>query len=105
MNYSAKRALSLILAFSCLSWTSLYPQASSAPTNTEIIQELERMRARIQELEAELKARNDAPAKAVAPTTDAPATASVLEKPADAAPKNEEPFGFADWTWLTGNPR
>ena len=81
------------------------------------------MQARIEQLEAELKARGTpeqrptgaagtlatagetAPnAKALtAPVLTPPATAPKEEKPAPAAPA--EPFAYADWTWLNGNPR
>jgi hypothetical protein len=96
--------------------------ASPEPANNlngAILQELEQMRLRIQELEAQLRQSQSAPSTskesdlamannivspAVASTaTEAsgkPQTSGVEPKPAKA-----EPFAFADWTWLNGNPR
>lgn len=81
-----------------------------ALTNAEVLAELEHMRARIQELEAQLKARSTTGVESSSqPVVNASATA-----PAPAAPKSDEkqtkpqpsvPFVFADWTWLNGNPR
>lgn len=81
------------------------------PTNAVILQELEQMRARIQELEAQLKARA---ATTPAPTTEAlvsnrapqrTTSSSAESKPVDKPAEGQEPFAFADWTWLNGNPR
>jgi hypothetical protein len=96
--------------------------SGSAPdSDSEIIQELERMRNRIQQLESELKQRH-----AAASSTDADAMKSLpgkIQGPAsrseappqpavqtqsvasEAKPAKAEPFAFADWTWLNGNPR
>src|SRR5262249_51194982 len=90
--------------------------------NAAILDELERMRLRIQELEAQLKAqpapRVDATvAHAVEPTSASsakelsvanPASASLSAPQAQAAPAQTEPaapFAYADWTWLNGNSR
>ncbi len=81
--------------------------------NAEILQELEQMRARIQELEAKLKQQSNAPPSTTDPTSAAnsfasdPAKPAGDQEPATPAPKPEkaEPFAFADWTWLNGNPR
>lgn len=82
------------------------------------------MQARIEQLEAELKARGTpeqrataaagtlATASETAPNAGA-LTAQVLTPPQATAPKEEkpapaapaEPFAYADWTWLNGNPR
>src|SRR5262249_50078210 len=95
--------------------------SSAANSNAEIIQELQRMRARIEELEAKLKEQTAAgvvtpkvgagQASAVLEqslsTGSAPALSSAVEMPQADPPKEKkaEPFAFADWTWLTGNPR
>ena len=83
--------------------------------NARILQELEVMRARIQELEAELK--KGAGPTPVAPAESEssslasvapPATSSVAQemtKTPETKPTKAEPFAFADWTWLNGNPR
>jgi hypothetical protein len=126
---------------------------SRAETTAAILAELEHMRARIAELEAQLKAQNDAPvgssasvsqkandaasaenaelssqpapnASAAAPAdgTPAPVAASAMSTstailqprnqetakataPAQRKAPKAEPFAFADFTWLNGNPR
>ena len=92
------------------------------PTNTEVLKELQQMRARIAELEAQLKAQQGgAPAVVNATVTNVPpatAVSSSLSKPipipqpsteqaAKPAQKPEPsvPFAFADWTWLNGTAR
>jgi len=96
------------------------------PRISAVEQELAAMKARIEQLEAELKSRTAAqplsaiPATAVAavpakleaapaPASASPAVAS-LQAPGDstAAPAKKEkiaPFSDWDWTWLNGNPR
>ena len=106
--------------------------SAAAASNTAIVAELEAMRKRIEQLEAQLKAQaaaeNDLPASgnahqsevpsqnvivADAPPSSAPSaaaryvstTATVApEKPAGSSSR-AEPFAFADFTWLNGNPR
>jgi hypothetical protein len=90
---------------------------SSSPTtndNQRVLQELERMRARIQELEAQLKARsNSADATAAQPNdlakpADDGKTESLVGTTAASSqmkPEKAAPFAFADWTWLNGSPR
>jgi hypothetical protein len=103
------------------------PKTNSAgATNAEVLKELEAMRARIQELEAKLKAQQgssdgatvadvslrpestESISQAAAglnvanPTTIA---AAKTEAQAPAKPEPAVPFAFADWTWLNGNPR
>jgi Putative beta-barrel porin-2, OmpL-like. bbp2 len=102
-------------------------QASSADQQIPpaIAKELDAMRKRIDELEAELKTakRPERPttpatsAKAsvpVAPVMAAPAapvnttaeSSTAVKTTAEAAPRAKiEPFSDADWTWLNGNPR
>jgi hypothetical protein len=90
-----------------------------------IAKELDAMRKRIDELEAELKHAKAperpatpvtsakataplAPAAIVAPAAPVAATHEVAPAPAvsaEAAPAIIEPFSDADWTWLNGNPR
>ena len=91
----------------------------SEMTQEEILRELQTMRAKIEQLEAALKRQSGDP-KPASPvvtsativsahafssssepaTTAAPALPAKTEKPAKV-----EPFAFADWTWLNGNPR
>lgn len=91
--------------------------AASQPTDPEIVQELAAMKKRIAELEARLDHRNAQPAlvdsaKAGEPTgtatSSAPAASELStasESAATTKPAKEEPFAFADWTWLNGNAR
>ena len=101
--------------------------ASDQPISPAILKELEAMRHRIDELEAELKAQKTSqvssekpglvttafPVKTVEP--DAVRDSSVSSSRQEAAmasnqkapliPAQQEPFSDADWTWLNGNPR
>jgi hypothetical protein len=97
---------------------------NAANNNTALIEELERMKARIQELETQLKEQQDgghaatalSDAKAglsqpAAASQPAPAVASPVAvatqsvQPPAQAPASKEPFAFADFTWLNGNAR
>ncbi len=101
--------------------------ATDQPISPAILKELEAMRHRIDELEAELKAQKTAqvsaekpglvtaafPVKPVEP--DAVKDSSVSSSRQEAAmaanqkapliPAKQEPFSDTDWTWLNGNPR
>jgi len=87
------------------------PANSAEPaTSAEILKELEIMKARIDQLEKQLKDRGIAPAAAVAnalpaTTQQAPAAAQATPAPNPSPAGSSEPFAFADWTWLNGNPR
>jgi len=100
-----------------------------APGTDAILKELDAMRARIAELEAQLKAQSGVKADAVsadaatqleasrqamlastAKTPPAPATVSSVAAVASTQPTatpvdKTTPFADADWTWLNGNPR
>ena len=97
---------------------------STNRVNAEFLQELEKMRARILELEEQLKQQAGAGGTAVKPESSSERGASVpgsasaatpavqtgSEAVPQASPPNESPakaapFAFADWTWLNGNPR
>ncbi len=100
-------------------------KAATAPdqVSTDIAKELAAMKARIEQLEAELKARTGrptattnaalapvVPAKAAAPmslTMTAGATAQTSGDSTAMPAKKEKiaPFSDWDWTWLNGNPR
>jgi hypothetical protein len=102
--------------------------ATNAQATQEMLQELEAMKKRIEQLEAQLQQRDsqkdltsapalgtsDALASAstfVSPSVrpaveaSAPAQAAVSDSTAPAKQPPAEPFAFADWTWLNGNPR
>jgi len=95
--------------------------AAEAEIPPAVSKELEAMKDRIAQLEAELKARNaqeqarpaaslvnadlklggeQAPASLAAATPDSATDNAQPEKP-----KPTEPFAYADWTWLNGTPR
>jgi hypothetical protein len=67
------------------------------------------MKARIEQLEAELKVRAAAPARAAVDSEQAPQRPSAPAKGEPVVPpekaKPTEPFAYADWTWLNGTPR
>ncbi len=75
-------------------------QNTPPPDNAALLQELESMRKRIDQLEAQLKAAQAQPAAAEPAKSPAPAPPAAPENPQPA-----EPFAFADFSWLTGNPR
>ena len=96
--------------------------SASGNANAEVLQELERMRARIQQLESQLKQQSagvapgpadSAQQLAAAPkflgASAAPAVTiqAGAEQPstAESKPIKAEPFAYADWTWMNGNPR
>ena len=100
------------------------PAAKPEPeASLDIAKELAVMKARIEQLETELKSRNvaeTAPVAATAPATKATDTAPIAAPANPAAPVAQqaaappakpekpapaEPFAYADWTWLNGNPR
>ncbi len=103
---------------------------SDSDTNAAILRELESMKARIAELETQLKAQRAGNAAPVLQTTTQPAerlaaaahdsvavpvsaaapasltiTAVSTEPAHPASAEKSAPFAFADFTWLNGNPR
>jgi hypothetical protein len=96
---------------------------TAAGTSTaEVLKELQQMRARIAELEAQLKSQQAGTPNLVSATVTnvQPVAASVsssaatqpsitqvgVAQPApQAETKPAEPFAYADWTWLNGNSR
>jgi len=84
----------------------------------EVVKELELMRARIDQLEKELKAREGAPTLAVSQPAAPEAVPAEQEPPASSKSLSAEttksepqkaepsiPFAWADWTWMNGTPR
>ena len=88
----------------------------------EILQELDAMKKRIEQLEAQLKQQSAEaqPAPPVPAATEVAPAMTALSGPAVPTPAaaalttdstaaakapKAEPFAFADWTWLNGNPR
>jgi hypothetical protein len=93
--------------------TGLQAGTNNQQVPQEVMQELETMKKRIEQLEAELKAKQS-PTQSAAATTDAAEkpepvsgeqSATLTETTPPTKPAKEEPFAFADWTWLNGNPR
>ena len=92
----------------------------SQPVPREVLDELAAMKKRIEQLEIQLRQR-DAAAQQAAPSPGAAEAKTLVTESAIApagtsssaqseqAPKDRqppaEPFAFADWTWLNGNPR
>ncbi len=123
-----------------LGWNPSFAQNTAYPPNQQAVssdqqippaieKELEAMRKRIDELEAELRKSKaqehpetavrsakatvpvapTAPATAAAPANTAMAATNAATPAANASAQSEvakvEPFSDADWTWLNGNPR
>jgi hypothetical protein len=102
-------------------------------SNAAVLQELETMRRRIEQLEAQLKAQSTAKSETtsvdsverletarqnlvatdtepVSPPAEPPIATASLSTQKSVAPtggtsEKSEPFAFADFTWLNGNPR
>ena len=99
------------------------PKVSSTnQANADVLRELERMRARIEELETQLRqtgtaaitstskpSSQDGTTQNLTSPDAATALLPIAEQSSEAAPTTKpakaEPFAFADWTWLNGNPR
>jgi hypothetical protein len=100
------------------------PATLAANPDADLLRELETMRARIAELEARIKNQAPAPAAVEAKSSEQagasgqnfaatpaaslaiqPSTEAAAQAPAQTKPSKAEPFAFADWTWLNGNPR
>lgn len=102
--------------------SSVAAGASASQRDAAVLKELEQMRARIEELEKQLRLSgikpaddgaaqisNGTPAQnavaspvsaTISQSGDAQSSGASADKPATA-----EPFAFADWTWLNGNAR
>lgn len=99
------------------------PSSEAVETNPQavpdsVLKELDAMKRRIEQLEAELGRRAEAgdagavtekvivPARAVT-AADPHGPDALLTPPVPPQPESpaKEPFAFADWTWLNGNPR
>ncbi len=100
------------------SGTSVQPGSGNSQVSQEVLQELDAMKKRIEQLEAELKAKQgqqvtpSVPASGDAAKADsgaspsaAPTQAVATESSPATKPAKAEPFAFADWTWLNGNAR
>jgi putative OmpL-like beta-barrel porin-2 len=95
--------------------------AGGEPIPPAVARELDAMKQRIEQLEAELKqhqaegqptavvenakAASPAPLPTSSSAPIANAATTQTSNPAETKPGKEEPFAFADWTWLNGNPR
>jgi hypothetical protein len=92
--------------------------SSSEASNAEILEELGKLRARIEQLESQLKQRDavEKPstgvqaaeateANHILASSSAPGNSPSSSSTQPAKPQPAEPFAFADWTWLNGNPR
>lgn len=96
--------------------------SNSNNTNAELLKELEQMRARIEQLENQLKAQSavatQSSSQQATPAVQTVSLTTTSGPPSGAVPasseqqptkpekpKASEPFAWADWTWLNGNPR
>jgi hypothetical protein len=90
--------------------------AGNLQTQQEIVQELATMKKRIEQLEAKLKDQGQPASIAAEISPKAPelplvtpsaAVQGEVTQDSRSQPKRAkaEPFAFADWTWLNGNPR
>src|SRR5664280_465943 len=111
----------LFSTFVCLAPTISSAKTSQTSTYQSIppavAAELDAMRHRIEQLEQELrqnKANSTQPPAAVSSGTPdvSPSVQNLVANSAPTAqpsspdkPQKEEPFSYADWTWLNGNPR
>jgi len=85
--------------------------------NAELLKELQQMRARIEQLEAQLKAQSgrttESSSQQAQPTVQNVSLSTTAKPaPAQAGDQNQaqttepaQPFAYADWTWLNGTPR
>ena len=109
-------------------------QSTAAPDDAALLQELETMKRRIAEIESQLQARHEQPETSFPDAADSlqaarsslltdanasPASPAGSIRETDAGPlppissaapqrahsEKAEPFSFADFTWLNGNPR
>jgi putative OmpL-like beta-barrel porin-2 len=114
--------LGQLSCFAQSSGRSPNPQASAADQQIPpaVAKELDAMKKRIDQLEAELKIRRaqeqpatvaaEVPAKSADPAPNIPAAPAEAAAPVkngflEAKPAKAEPFAFADFTWLNGNAR
>jgi Putative beta-barrel porin-2, OmpL-like. bbp2 len=84
------------------------------PVPAEVTKELELMKARIDQLERELKARDASPGVAASQPNSSDGAPEAAQQPPAASKavpatseqtESSEPFAYADWTWLNGTPR
>jgi len=106
--------------------TPAKPPASATPDpeiSPAVAKQLDAMQAEIDALKAELNRRAPAPSAATSTATPAGAASLPQPKPVESSsvsastddaqaraglpekPKPADPFAYADWTWLNGNPR
>jgi len=85
--------------------TGAAASAKAPPTTDEILAELEALRARIAELEAQVRAQSGVAAAAAPEAAPAAVERRVTQAAEAAKPAKAEPFAFADFTWLNGNSR
>jgi hypothetical protein len=105
--------LMLVLLLPLVSVAQTDNQSQSTSTSQDDVTELRQM-VRELALEVQQLRKEVAASKGTAQTVPAPAPSASVESPmlakgtpapAPGKPANEEPFTFADWTWLNGNPR
>ena len=127
LQMNRKNIICLVTLLLCRS--ALLAQSASDPAPqipSEIIKEIEALRKRVEQLEVELRGRRPQELPAASAVTSpkevtvlralpaetsaqplpaGPALAGQPQPVAEVKPQPAEPFAFADFTWLTGNPR
>jgi putative OmpL-like beta-barrel porin-2 len=86
------------------------PTSPSLAQTSDVHEEIKQLKEQLAALQARLGAIEsrtnvDAPAESVAAQTQSVSSPAAPSQVAKRAPAPAEPFGFADWTWLNGNPR
>ncbi len=120
-TFSTSCGVLALIAATCLVFTettctaqTLAQDDNTSSQNIEILKELQEMRARIQQLEAQLKTQSGGGAATPQSATLQSASLSVFsnsrtaaqEQPVQAEKKKPaQPFAFADFTWLNGTAR
>ena len=123
-NFAGKFAAVVVAACLATSLHAQESQAAPAAASPQLLQQIEALTKRVEQLEADLRAqqvKNNQPSGTMAGenpggphVTDARLAAESLAQPQAEAmanakpaepPSSSEPFAFADWTWLNGNAR
>jgi Putative beta-barrel porin-2, OmpL-like. bbp2 len=127
-NHSRIAMLTLVFVTLAIPLHGQEPSASPAPAATnsegeeapELLKELDAMKLRIEKLEAQLKQRDIAeqpaevnhvdpqpavPSPNMSMTTNNAGAETSTESVPPQSATSSEPFAFADWLWLNGNPR
>jgi hypothetical protein len=104
----AVRSAALLVLSALLLPPAAFSQESAKTSDSSkaaILQELEAMKKRIAQLEAELARREESPRPPSPAAPAVPVAQTLAPAASQPQPASDEPFAFADFSWLTGNPR